>query len=409
MFSKLWMSFSIAIQNIKSNFLHTVLSTLGIVIGVGALVAILSLINGLEEYARAQITKTTSLKAVVVNPLSRKKVDGIWVENQQQSTILPENLPDLKKRLDEEAILQLKMTGSGMIELSGSKVRAATYFTAMLADTVPVSPEEIWKGNRIFENTKLKDGYSSIISYSLARQLMADHAEQLIGRVLTIHGIHYQTTAITKEGEQQGNWILIPVTSFSNEALKARQPQLIAVAPKIEMVDLYKVKIKDWLSDHFEDAEHSFRVVTNEMRLKQANQGMLLFKIIMGLITGISVIVGGIGIMNVLLISVTERTSEIGIRKATGAKRGDIILQFLSESVTVSVFGSFLGVLLGAAVALLSVPVVKHFIDVPFQTSFTVETLTVVSLLAVLIGIVFGTYPAMRAAKLTPVEAIRRE
>ncbi|HET6527739.1 MAG TPA: FtsX-like permease family protein, partial [Balneolaceae bacterium] len=338
-----------------------------------------------------------------------KKVDGIWVENQYQSVILPENLPDLRKRLGGEAILQLKMTGSEMIELSSSKARTAAYFTAMLADTIPVSSAEIWKGDRIFKDTKLKDGYSSIISYSLARQLMADHTEQLIGAVLMMHGVNYQIIAITKEGEQQGNWMLIPLTSFANEALKARQPQLIAVAPKIEMVDSYKAKIKDWLSDNFEDAEHSFRVVTNEMRLKQANQGMLLFKIIMGLITGISVIVGGIGIMNVLLISVTERTSEIGIRKATGAKKGDIILQFLSESVTVSVFGSFLGVLLGAGVALLSVPVVKYFIDVPFQTSFTVETLILISFLAVFIGIVFGTYPAVRAAKLTPVEAIRRE
>jgi putative ABC transport system permease protein len=143
--------------------------------------------------------------------------------------------------------------------------------------------------------------------------------------------------------------------------------------------------------------------------VEQAAKGFKLFRIIMGLIVGISVLVGGIGVMNVLLISVTERTSEIGVRKAVGANKRDIILQFLSESITISLFGSLLGLVVGILGTMIIVPIVKSLTGVPFQAAYTLNTLVVISILAVVIGIVFGTYPAMRAARLDPVEAIRRE
>jgi putative ABC transport system permease protein len=119
--------------------------------------------------------------------------------------------------------------------------------------------------------------------------------------------------------------------------------------------------------------------------------------------------VGGIGVMNVLLISVTERTAEIGIRKATGANRRDIMLLFLSESITVSAFGSFLGLVLGVLGTMVIIPIIKAITEVPFQAAYTWNTFLVITVLSILVGIVFGTYPAIRASRLNPVEAIRHE
>ncbi|HKK44053.1 MAG TPA: ABC transporter permease [Balneolaceae bacterium] len=403
------MSFRIAVQNIRSNFLHTILSTLGIVIGVAALVAILSFIDGLEEYARDQITKTTSIKSVVVNTNTRERVDGVRLQKKKYQVILPENLKDLKQRLGENALVQLQISDAAKIHLDSSEDTTATYFTAMLPDTIPISDDQILKGHRTFQNESLNGGYTAIISYSLAQKLQPQHIDQLTGKTVAMNGEHYQITGILKKQVRNNNWILVPITSFSKKYLKTRAPQLLVQAPKIEEIDLYKTKIHKWLDKNFESADSNFQLITNKARVDQANKGILLFKIVMGLITGISVIVGGIGIMNVLLISVTERTTEIGIRKATGAKKADIILQFLSESVTVSVFGSLLGLIVGAGVALISVPIIKYFIDAPFQVSFTFETIILISVLAIVIGIVFGTYPAVKAARLTPVEAIRHE
>jgi putative ABC transport system permease protein len=119
--------------------------------------------------------------------------------------------------------------------------------------------------------------------------------------------------------------------------------------------------------------------------------------------------VGGVGVMNVLLISVTERTSEIGIRKAMGANRKDIVMLFLSESIAVSAFGSLLGLIFGVLFTMAAVPIVKAITKIPFQAEYTLNTFLVIAILAVVVGIVFGTYPAIRASRLNPVDAIRHE
>jgi putative ABC transport system permease protein len=170
-----------------------------------------------------------------------------------------------------------------------------------------------------------------------------------------------------------------------------------------------KNDINAWLEKHDPDAKQNFRIITNEFRIEQATKGFLLFRVIMGLIVGISVLVGGIGVMNVLLISVTERTAEIGIRKATGANRRDIMLLFLSESITVSAFGSFLGLVLGVLGTMVIIPIIKAITEVPFQAAYTWNTFLVITVLSILVGIIFGTYPAIRASRLNPVEAIRHE
>ena len=113
--------------------------------------------------------------------------------------------------------------------------------------------------------------------------------------------------------------------------------------------------------------------------------------------------------MNVLLISVTERTSEIGIRKALGANKKDIMRLFLSESITVSLFGSLLGLTFGVLGTMVFIPIIKAITKVPFQAAYTWNTLLVIMIIAILVGVVFGTYPAMKAARLDPVDAIRRE
>src|SRR5690606_28845029 len=170
-----------------------------------------------------------------------------------------------------------------------------------------------------------------------------------------------------------------PITTLSETQLQATPPEIILDAEKTEEIPALKTDTTTWLEKHDKDAKQNFRIIPNESRIEQATKGFVLFRVIMGLIVGISVLVGGIGVMNVLLISVTERTAEIGIRKATGANRRDIMLLFLSESITVSAFGSFLGLVLGVLGNMVIIPIIKDLIDVSFQASYSWYTVFVIS------------------------------
>lgn len=203
--------------------------------------------------------------------------------------------------------------------------------------------------------------------------------------------------------------VYFPITHLTAQELEASPPEILFEAAKTEEIPVLKEEISNWLKQHYKHASADFRIQTNDFRIEQAMQGFLLFRVVMGLIVGISVVVGGIGVMNVLLISVTERTVEIGIRKAVGANRRDIILLFLSESITVSAFGSFLGLVFGVGATMIIIPIVKAITKVPFQAAYTFNTFIIIAIISLLVGIIFGTYPALRASKLDPVEAIRHE
>jgi putative ABC transport system permease protein len=168
--------------------------------------------------------------------------------------------------------------------------------------------------------------------------------------------------------------------------------------------------LEQWLEGRYGRAwKERVSVGTNQARVEQVQQGMLVFKLFMGALTGISLLVGGIGIMNVLLASVVERTREIGIRKAAGAQQRHILLQFLSESVTITGVGSMIGLIFGTSAAFLATAIMRRITSAQIFAGFSVSTLLVAVVASVAVGIAFGLYPALRAARLSPIEAIHHE
>lgn len=404
------LAFGLARLQIQSRLMHTLLSVLGIVIGVAALVTILSMIDGMEKYAREQITHTTSLKAIQIWTETHKTTNGVRLKKDAYPHLTYADLQQLASSLTLPARVYLNLNQPSELTLPERNLTVG----ALTIGRAAPHPDDvkIAYGHLFTEDDVIKQQKVAFINQALAIQLAAqDSVKHLLGKRIRFKDKDVQITGILAPSGSatEQPQIYVPITLFSAEELNAQPPACFVVADNVEQVPALKEQAQKWLSRQFKDKAGDFVVSTNEMRVKQAAQGFLLFRVVMGMIVGISVIVGGIGVMNVLLISVTERTVEIGIRKAMGAKKGDILLQFLAESISISVFGSFLGLVLGVVSTLAIVPIIKAVTSVPFQAAYTATTFFIIAAIAILIGIVFGTYPAMRAARLDPVEAIRRE
>jgi putative ABC transport system permease protein len=187
-------------------------------------------------------------------------------------------------------------------------------------------------------------------------------------------------------------------------------PHLLVRANRVEDVDLVRTRAEAWLAGRVPHWKTQAKVeYSRGLRLQQAQQGLLIFKIAMGSFAAISLLVGGIGIMNVLLASVLERTREIGIRKAIGARQRDVLLQFLSESVAISIIGALIGAALGLLGAFGAAALMRRVSGAVLYAGFTWSTLLIAAAITITVGLAFGTYPALRAARLSPIDAIRHE
>ena len=405
---KILLSFANALQNIRTRFFHTILSILGIVIGVAALVAMLSLIDGMEQYAQEQITKTTSLKAILIQPNLYKSVNDVGVRKQDYAYLNYNAFLKMRSSLTKPAAGYLYVRQTDEITVKENPRAIGTIITGA---SLPLHPDIQLLYGTAFTETDLKNRSNvAFINQRLAKQLVGKKPEQTaINQEIVYKGNVLKIIGISADKDAKVGQIMMPITLFSDSLVKENPPMCVIEAKNVEEVPVLKTQIENWLKANMKTKLADFAIITNEQRVSQIAKGFLLFRLIMGMIVGISVLVGGIGVMNVLLISVTERTVEIGIRKALGAKRRDILWQFLSESITISTFGSLLGLALGLLSTMAFVPIVKALTDIPFQMGYTWNTFGIILVIAMLIGVIFGTYPAMRAARLDPVEAIRRE
>jgi len=401
-------------DSLRANPMRTVLATSGVIIGVAALVAAFSITDGVDVWSRALIARESSVQDVAITPRTRETINGRSYAVHGFPVLTVDDAARAGAEVPGVSRHALTLTGNAAAEYLDRRAPALlTLCTSSLADFAGLDVA----AGRFF--TPAEDSHGApviVLNHRLAEELAgARDPLWLVGRTIRVGGQPREVTGILARvpGEEEGEFAAFaPMRggeAMLDGASAPRVPTLRLKARSIEAVDTLRTAAIDWLAERYGRRITLFDVSVGTQRLENTKQAILLSKLLLGVLVSLILAVGGIGIMNVLLAAVVERTREIGIRKAVGARRRDIQMQFLVESVTVTGVGSAIGFLAGVLLAELGTAGFRYWSGAPIYPVFHLSTAALAIGAAVGVGLVFGTYPARRAASLSPVDAIARE
>lgn len=397
---------------LRSNPLRAVLSTLGVIIGVASLVAILSIGDSLEQFSRDQIVQTTDLQSIVLSSVTTEVVDGIRIELDDPIRFSGEDFLELVTLLRADAVVVPMVSSSARAHMDGDTITSVVLVTETIPEALPRFADGVIRYGSFIHDAGTSGGSDreAVLSMSIAKRMANGRADSLLlGKTLVAQNAQYNIVGILNGDGTGTPRIVVPIDVAGDFGQPETYPTFTIRAVEIEGVQSIVGRIEGWLVERFGDADKHFSLSSSQARVDQVAKGMLVFKLALGAIAAISLIVGGIGIMNVLLASVAERTREIGVRKAMGARKSDILLQFLAESVSITGFGAVVGTLLGLVASASIMIGIKSFTGAPVGVAYTWMSILLAAVAAVVIGIVFGMFPAVRASRLSPVDAIRHE
>lgn len=401
----------VGLSTLQANPLRTSLSTLGVIIGVASLVAVLAVGDGLEKFVRTQIERTTDLQTIGIVSRTSDEVDGVQVARQDVLQLTGGMRDSLAAALTVPVDVFLNNRGAARV--AGGKItgEAAVLLFGVMGTGFPTRFIFL-AGDRFTDDAVARAEQVAVITESLAKTFTGDSARTAVGQSIRFGNADFRIVGVVDDDESDPRRAaIIPWTTLTKAAPGAKGPASMFVRVRdAAQIGAAVKEIEAWMKANYGPAGQRYAVEAYpELRLEQVKQGILLFKLTMGTFAGIALIVGGIGIMNVLLSAVIERTREIGIRKACGARNRDVMTQFLSESVAVSGFGAVMGAVVGLVGAFGATAVMRRMTEATIYAAFTWKSLFAAALVAVVIGLIFGTYPALRAARLSPVDAMRNE
>lgn len=394
-----------AIASILSNKLRSFLTMLGIIIGVAAVVAMTSLGEGTTEEIVGQIGSLGSNQVTVIPGRSRG-VPGMPVFSRGGSNILK-----------WEYYLQLRdfnLPGIKNIIAENTTAFTVTYgresISTRVVGTTPQYPE-VRNFNvdigRFFDQKELDNAERVVVLGKTVAQDLFASPEEALGKTIRVGRMTATVVGIMEEKssgfQDLGEQVFIPITTMQKRLTGSEYVQSITVQTETEEdLDFVAEFLETFFTNRLKDPE-KFSIINQQDILDTINQVTGTMTLFLTAITGISLLVGGIGIMNIMLVSVTERTREIGLRKAIGARPFDILAQFVIESSLLSALGGIIGIILGILIS----EVISKFSSYP--SIISVEAIIIAFSISVGVGLFFGIYPARRASQLDPITALRYE
>jgi putative ABC transport system permease protein len=409
--------FVLALDTLRRNPLRSMLTILGIVIGIVAVIAVTGVIHGLNSNILGDIGQLGSDSVIIyrypffqfgrppLEWLNRKEMKPEWAAEMA-------NLPHVLQASPSLQIVIPQLGGTSIVR-RGDKRAQNTILQGNTAAIAQIFDLKMEFGRFYTQTEEDRRSPVVILGYSTTRRLFPDDPSDAPNKEVTIDGQLFNVVGTLQRQSQfagQGdnprdNIAIMPVTTLRKLYPNKKDYFIFAKAIDAKHVNEAVDEIRGFLRAKrrlTNDRADDFVIFTSEYFRDLWNQISSAVFMLMFAIASVGLIVGGIGVMNIMLVSVTERTREIGVRKAIGAKRNNILMQFLIESVTLSALGGVIGVILGVGITLL-----LRLLTLPAQVSlFWIGAALVI---CVMIGVVFGVYPAWKAAGLDPVDALRYE
>jgi len=419
--SRLIRNIWLGIENLLLHKLRSFLTMLGVVFGVGSVVAMLAVGEGASKEALSQIQKLGSNNIIVTSVKSLEEetsstqhsymsIYGLTYLDQER---IKETFKSVQRVAPAKLIRKESRLGSSVLELR---------IVGTTGEWFKLVPRQVLAGRVFNRDEDAEASAVAILTEYGARKLLA--TKNTIGQTVKIGGDYFEIIGIIKSESGQAGNIQIPdqqidayiplntVRQYYGDIFSKRT----AGSRTRELVELHQIIVQVGGTENVESTAAGIERMLQEFHkkkdyevsvplalLKQAEATKRRFNIVLGSIAGISLLVGGIGIMNIMLASVTERTREIGIRRAIGAKRKQIIIQFLIETVVLSTLGGIVGLAVGITIPC----IITYFAGMP--TVITLQGILLPLFVSVGVGIVFGLYPAANAAKVDPIIALRHE
>jgi len=406
-----------ALRTLAANKLRSALTMLGILIGVAAVVSMVSLTRTEQAIVRESF-ESLGANLIFITSGNPNSGGGIGGALATSSTLTLEDAQAIASDAPSVAMVAPVTQDTTQIVAGGENVGSLT---------LGVTPEyqyvrnfEVEQGRFVREQDYRGKARVAVLGSQLAEDLFGQMSP--VGQKIRINGRQFTVIGVLRsKGEAFGvedQSAMVPLSTAQTILSSQRAGsgghtiQAVAVQAKSrETIDSAQWEIGDILRQrhHIRPGEDDdFTVMSMGEVSRVADQMYAIGELIMGAIAGISLLVGGIGIMNIMLVSVTERTREIGLRKALGARRRDILTQFLTESAALSLCGGAVGIVLGWLILQVSCVVISNM-GFPFSPVLSGDVIAVAVGVSIFIGLVSGIYPAMRAARLNPIEALRHE
>lgn len=403
-----WRTIRISLMALNRNKMRSFLTALGIIIGVGAVIAMISIGEG----AKAEVQKrfnSMGTNLLFVRPGSRS-FRGRHGESTTYQNLKEADAKAILEKCDAVQYISPSVNSRAQVIYQNKNWNTSIYGTG---DKYPLIRNWELEDGEFFSEQQVKSAQKVCVLGSEVNKNLFEGAEA-IGQIIRIKRIPFRVIGVLKSRGESGGWfnqddvIVMPYTTA--------QRRLVGRTDRIQSIDVSAVsaeRTEEAMNQIMEvmriqhkiapGAEDDFNVRNMSDIAESAAASTKVLTILLGGIASISLLVGGIGIMNIMLVSVTERIREIGIRMSVGAKEKDILLQFLIEAIVLSILGGLLGIVLGVGGSAL----ISHFS--PMKTLISIGPILLAFLFAGSVGVFFGFYPARKASKLDPIDALRYE